>query len=416
MTQEKALEVLKTGANVFLTGEPGSGKTFTINKYIAWLEERGRYAEVTASTGIAATHINGSTIHSWCGIGTKSHITDEEIEQILSKPWVIKKLAGARVLIIDEISMLNAQMIEDVDRILSVANNTVWDGTPFGGLQVIFVGDFYQLPPVSKEKKKPSSFAFEAKAWESAKPVICYLTEQHRQSDPLFLEILTALRQSTLTEKHISVLNKHVRRPKEGEQITKLYTHNKDVDAINAFELSKIKAEQHEFEMIGTGIPALIEALKRSCISPEILKLKKGALVMFTRNKFIDDETIYVNGTIGTVVGFENGRPVVETKDGKEILVEPATWEIKEKNKVLASITQIPLRLAWAITVHKSQGMSLDAAMMDLSKAFEFGQGYVALSRVRSLEGLYLVGFNEQALKMHPKVIIKDAEFRNQQL
>src|SRR3989338_3646800 len=161
--------------------------------------------------------------------------------------------------------------------------------------------------------------------------------------------------------------------------------------------------------MESRGARKLVEALKANCLSPETLELKIGASVMFTRNNF---DAGYVNGTLGTVTGFSSlGLPVVQTKNGT-MTVEKAMWEVMDGNRILAKITQIPLRLAWAITVHKSQGMSLDAAIIDLSQAFEFGQGYVAISRVRSLSGLFLEGFNERALELHPKVAAADRHFR----
>ena len=182
MTQDEALAILKTGLNVFLTGEPGSGKTHTINQYVAWLRERGVEPAVTASTGIAATHINGMTIHSWSGIGIKRDMTDYDIELIHSREKTARRIVEAKVLIIDEISMLDAATLGSVDRVLrTLRRRTLQAEQPFGGLQVIFVGDFFQLPPVSKNEQ--AKFAFESSAWKEANPVICYLSEQHRQED-----------------------------------------------------------------------------------------------------------------------------------------------------------------------------------------------------------------------------------------
>ena len=190
---------------------------------------------------------------------------------------------------------------------------------------------------------------------------------------------------------------------------TRLYTHNENVDRINQESLAKVEGERRIYEMTSRGARALVESLKNNCLSPETLELKVGASVMFTRNNF---DSGYVNGTLGTVIDFSAlGLPLVQTKHGT-MTAEAETWEVMDGNRVLASISQIPLRLAWAITVHKSQGMSLDAAIIDLSQAFEYGQGYVALSRVRTLAGLYLEGFNERALEMHPRVVGKDRNFR----
>lgn len=417
MTQTDALEVLKSGANVFLTGEPGAGKSYTINMFKAWAKERGIYPSVTASTGIAATHIDGITIHSWAGIGIKKSLTTADIRAILTKDYVVQRIRNCKVLIIDEISMIDAPTLDMVDKVCREARS---GGTflPFGGIQVIFVGDFFQLPPVAKNpqtgKPAPVLFAFQSDAWLAADPQVCYLHEQHRQEDPAFLDLLTSMRSGTLNKTHHALLKKQIR--KAPKDITRLFTHNADVDRVNDEELAKLKGEMKTYTMISTGVPFLVDLLKKNCLSPEVLQLKIGAPVMFTRNDTQKDGSrgAFVNGTLGTVTDFtEDGYPVVELRDGSELWVtKREEWSIEEKGYTKAKISQIPLRLAWAITVHKCQGMSLDAATMDLSRSFEFGQGYVALSRVRSLEGLYLEGINEKALQMHPTVVEKDGMFR----
>lgn len=409
MTQGEALAILKTGLNIFLTGEPGSGKTHTINTYVRYLAERGVEVAVTASTGIAATHIDGMTIHSWSGIGVKRSISDYDIELIQSKEKTARRIIDAKVLIIDEISMLDASTLESVDRVLrNLRRKPLQPEEPFGGLQVIFVGDFFQLPPVSKGEEK-MRFAFESQAWKDANPVICYLSEQHRQDDGEFLGLLGAMRQGNFTQAHRARLRSRMDATPD-EVSTRLYTHNADVDRLNTEALEKISGNARVYQMTSRGSGALIEALKKNCLSPDTLILKEGAMVMFTRNNF---DAGYVNGTLGTVVGFSPlGAPIVKTRNGMTLTVENAEWAIQDGAKIIAKINQIPLRLAWAITVHKSQGMSLDSAVIDLGAAFEYGQGYVAISRVRTLEGLFLKGFNERALEMHPRIVAQDSYFR----
>ncbi len=405
MTQEQALTILKTGANVFLTGEPGSGKTYTINRYIAWLRERGIEPAITASTGIAATHVSGMTIHAWSGIGIKKELSDWDLEALLEREPLVRRVRNTSVLIIDEVSMLDAYLLTMVDRATRTLRGS---DRPFGGLQVIFVGDFFQLPPVSKGER--SRFAFESPSWEEANPLYCYLSEQHRQEDDIFLDLLGALRAGTLTPAHKDALHARAEFPEDDELSTRLYPHNVDVDRINDEALGRIDADAKLFEMRSEGGKALVEGLKRGCLSPESLVLKDGAAVMFTRNNF---DKGFVNGTLGTIAGFsENGFPMVRTREGAMLEAAPEEWRIDDRARTLAKIVQVPLRLAWAITVHKSQGMSLDSAVMDLSQAFEYGQGYVALSRVRSLAGLYLSGFNERALAVHPQILKQDAQFR----
>jgi len=409
MTQEDALSILKLGVNVFLTGEPGAGKTHTINQYIHWLRERGVEPAVTASTGIAATHVGGMTIHSWSGIGVKKRLTDWDIENIQAREKTAKRIYDAKILIIDEISMLDADTLESVDAVLRALRQPVMqESRPFGGLQVIFVGDFFQLPPVSRGENV--RFAFDSDAWKAANPVVCYLSEQHRQEDAAFLDLLNAVRRGEVEDIHYESLRSRMKRVSEKKKVTRLHTHNAEADRINDQSLAEVDGKSHVFHMTSKGSRTLVDALKQNALSPETLVLKEGATVMFTRNNF---DMGYVNGTLGEVVGFANsGYPIVKTKSGDRIEAVPGEWSIADGSKILAQIKQVPLRLAWAITVHKSQGMSLDAAIIDLSQAFEFGQGYVALSRVRSLEGLFLEGFNERALQLHPQIVRQDELFR----
>ncbi len=405
MTQEQALTILKTGANVFLTGEPGAGKTYVINRYVAWLRERGIEPAITASTGIAATHVGGMTIHAWSGIGIKKQLGDWDLDALMEREPLVRRVRGAHVLIVDEVSMLDSNLLTLVDRALVHLRG---NDKPFGGLQVVFVGDFFQLPPVSRDG--PTKFAFASEAWDAANPLTCYLHEQHRQEDEHFLGLLAAMRAGTLEDEHRELLRTRYEAGEHPVGATRLYPHNEDVDRINIEALGRIEAGARVYHMRSSGSTALVEALKRGCLSPEQLTLKEGAWVMFTRNNY---ERGYVNGTLGTVSGWSDaGWPNVLTKQGKIVEASPEEWQVTDGKRVLAQIVQVPLRLAWAITVHKSQGMSLDSAVMDLSQAFEYGQGYVALSRVRSLAGLFLLGFNERALSVHPEILQKDAEFR----
>ncbi len=434
MTQDEALRILKTGANVFLTGEPGSGKSHTINQYVTYLRAHDIDPAVTASTGIAATHIGGVTIHSWSGIGVRKVLSEGDLDMLCQNERLAKRVDAARVLIIDEVSMLSSQTLALADQACRALRRSA---KPFGGLQVVLVGDFFQLPPiVSREERMAvnmqnelgfddsvgvaknggAPFAYHARAWCDLNPISCYLHEQHRQEDPHFLGVLSAIRSGEVDAKHRAILqnrmNAQAPAGKTLQDITQLFSHNSDVDYINVERLSGVSATARVFNMRASGAPPMIESLKRTCLSPETLTLKIGAKVMFTKN---NSEEGYVNGTIGEVSSFrEDGAPLVRVRSGEIIAAEEANWEMEMDGRVVARVTQIPLRLAWAITVHKSQGMSLDEARVDLSKAFEYGQGYVALSRVRTLAGLYLLGLNERALCVHPDILSKDTEFREQ--
>ncbi|MBP9717337.1 MAG: AAA family ATPase [Candidatus Pacebacteria bacterium] len=406
MNQARALDILKTGANVFLTGEPGAGKTYVINQYIAWLEACGLSVAVTASTGIAATHIGGMTIHSWSGAGARDTLTQYDLDQIVSREATVKRVKKAKVLVIDEISMLDGKLLDMVDVICRTIRQRK---DAFGGLQVIFVGDFFQLPPVTRQGDM-MRYAFESRAWLEARTLVCYLTEQHRQEDELLLSLLTSIRRNEIEEDHYTLLNEQTDIAYEGIEPTRLYTHNADVDAVNATKLAALPGRARTYTMSGRGSKTLLEVLVKNCLSPETLTLKEDAMVMCTKNNF---EAGYVNGTLARVTAFDaGGQPIIETTEGRKIVMETTTWDVIEDGKMRASIEQYPLRLAWAITVHKSQGMSLDAAEVDLSRAFVYGQGYVALSRVRSLGGLKILGMHPNALQVDPKVVNKDKQFR----
>ncbi len=408
MTQDEALHVLKTGRNVYLTGSAGSGKTYTLNNYVKYLRGQGIEPAVTASTGIAATHLGGVTIHSWSGIGIKDSLTDYDIDNLEEKSYLWKRFERTNVLIIDEVSMLHDYRLDLVDR---VCKSFKRNHKPFGGMQVIFSGDFFQLPPVTKGVQTKNYFAYLSKAWQEADPAVCYLTEQFRQTEDRLSSILNDIRDNTVTVKTMELLSSRVVDVDLfGDDVTKLYTHNINVDSVNIVALSKIGGEEAEYKMESKGRDFIIDILKKSCLAPERLVLKNGARVMFVKNNHEDG---YVNGTLGIVEGFDElGFPLIKLKNGRKVEVRPVEWTIEEDGKVKALIRQLPLRLAWAITVHKSQGMSLDSALMDLTQSFERGMGYVALSRLRTLEGLNLLGFNEMALLVHPDVSEIDKKFK----
>lgn len=420
MIQSQAISILKTGRSVFLTGEPGSGKTYILNRFIEYLLANGIEPAITASTGIAATHIGGMTIHSWSGIGIKAKLDRNDLNKIIKNQRIARRIIRTKILIIEEISMLTSDTLSMVD---VVCRSVKQNQKPFGGMQVVLSGDFFQLPPIVKKEINNSQttiiqnslnhFAYNSHAWKLLNPTVCYITEQYRQEDKNFLDLLSAIRQNTINKKHLfHIKTRKIINNAIPNDIPKLYSHNADVDRINNEILSKLSGEKHVYRLFSQGPEALIFALKKGCLSPESLCLKVGAAVMFTKN---NQKEKFVNGTLGVVEKFDklSGNPIIKLKNGRHIEVEPMDWTIEENGKIRAMISQLPLRLAWAITVHKSQGMSLEEAVMDLSDVFEFGQGYVALSRVRRLTGLYILGWNDQAFKVNPEVLVKDTEFKN---
>ncbi|MCG2695124.1 AAA family ATPase [Candidatus Parcubacteria bacterium] len=404
MKQSEALEILKMGKNVYLTGPAGSGKTHLLNEYIQFLKKNNVEVGVTASTGIAATHMNGVTIHSWAGIGIKDDLDEWELDSLLQKQYLAKRFGNTKVLIIDEVSMLHHYRLDLIDK---VCRGFKQNDLPFGGIQTILSGDFFQLPPITRGTEE-FCFINKSKVWKNMDLKVCYLEEQHRHECDTLTTLLNNIRQNKTGEEVLAPLRTRYRKDIEGITPTKLYTHNVDIDKINNHELDLIEGPLKVYGMVTKGRRKLVETLKKSCLAQEELRLKKGAVVMFIKNNPIKK---YVNGTLGKVVGFDKmDFPIVEVRDGRKITVDPESWMIDEEGKVKAELKQIPLRLAWAITIHKSQGMSLDAAEIDLSKSFVAGMGYVALSRIRTFDGLRLMGLNKMALEINKEVLELDKD------
>jgi ATP-dependent DNA helicase PIF1 len=407
MRQDQALHIMRNGASVFLTGPAGSGKTYVLNKLIRELKKQGKEVAITASTGIAATHIGGMTIHSWSGLGIREELTNQDKVWLADNARLSKRYNITDVLIIDEISMLHGarlNMINEVAKLLRSSDK------PFGGMQIIVTGDLFQLPPINRGSA-PDDFVHQSQAWAELNPAICYLTTQYRQNEGELLNLLEALRTNSFDEFHAETLQERVGlKPDESTVVTRLYTHNVNVDTINDQQLALLKDDSQFYEMETSGRKQYIEQLQKSVLAPTTLELKVGAEVMFVANNFA---TGFANGTRGQVIDFKDSYPQVRLHSNNRIItVEPHIWRYEEDGRERATVSQLPLRLAWAITIHKSQGMSLDSALIDLSRAFTYGMGYVALSRVRSIDGLFLSGINNMALRLHPQIFLYDATIR----
>lgn len=422
MKQNLALEIMLSGENVFLTGAAGSGKTYTLNQFIKLAKNSGKHVSVTATTGLAATHLGGNTIHAWSGIGIYDHLARNFAEKMSkSRAEIIK---NTDILIIDEISMLHDFRLDMVEEICRTIRQ---NDEPFGGIQVILCGDFFQLPPINRTGSRQGGFVVHSNTWRNSEFTICYLEENYRQKDNDLTEILNAIRADDLRRKHAESLLSRIDTIPEGlniydinseqisQNLTELHTTNIDVDKINEKKLSELNEEEKQYSQSTTGAKNYVESLQKSVLAPSILKLKKGALVMAVKNA---QNRQYVNGSIGKVIDFEplTEYPIVEFYNGKTVTMVPDSWEMRDGDKKRASIMQIPLRLAYAITVHKSQGMTLDSARIDLRKAFTEGMGYVALSRVRSLENIHLIGINKTALIVSSEALKIDNRLKKDSL
>ena len=328
MKQALALEIMLAGQSALLTGAAGSGKTFVLQDFIRRSKKAGKKVAVTATTGLAATHLNGTTIHAWSGIGIQRSLPVGFAEHLAQSRR--DTIATTDILIIDEISMLHDYRLDMVDSICRTVRHSA---EPFGGIQVVLCGDFFQLPPVNRADEPGGDFVSSSFVWSELQPTICYLDEQHRQDDSEFLDILNAMRAGDMRRGQVeSLLERQHAELGYGQEVTELHTTNVDVDTINAQQLGLLNTESRTYSMTTTGKSSYLETLRRSCLAVEELELKKNALVMCIRNS-VDKK--YVNGSLGIVIDFEAGTnfPVIKLHSGKIITVGPETWELRDGDK-----------------------------------------------------------------------------------
>lgn len=416
MEQDKAIELAEKGYNIFLTGQAGTGKTYTLNKIIKRLKNKGLIVSKTASTGIASTHINGQTIHSWASIGIKKELIIDDLFKIKNYKYSYERIFNTDVLVIDEISMLHDYRLDLVDEVCRFIKNSK---KSFGGIQVIVCGDFFQLPPVEKNNSK--NYCFHANSWESGEFITCYLKKIYRQDDQELIAILNNIRKNNISQIDKEKLDFLSCNNKYSDCATNLFCKNINVDILNTSELAKLRTESFISNMTCSGIEHKIIALKKNSLAVEKLILKEGAKVMIIVN---NPKQNVVNGTLGEIIDlsdFDEGIiKFQEYKTGRIIDIIKHTWKMEEYNnftgrdETVATITQYPLRLAWALTIHKSQGATFDFVNLDLTDTFVENMGYVALSRLTGLRGLYLSGYNDVALHIDNYIIDKDKEFQEQ--
>ncbi|PIK44881.1 PIF1 5'-to-3' DNA helicase [Apostichopus japonicus] len=409
--QKCVLNAVLSGKNVFFTGSAGTGKSFLMKKIIGALPPDSTFA--TASTGVAACHIGGTTLHQFAGIGTGSQPLKQCIE-LASRQARKKTWRKCKHLIVDEISMVDGEFFTKLETVARIVRN---NQEPFGGIQVILCGDFLQLPPVVKTGEK-RNFCFESPAWQRCIEVNYELRTVRRQNDPVFINILQQIRVGSCSKEVSTRLMSTFKQvvEKNGVEATRLCTHKEDVEQLNRIHLEKLTTESRLFESQDSD-PQLRRHLDSQCPVGQKIELKIGAQVMLTKN--IDVNRGLVNGARGVVKGFEagpRGYPVVKLLCGREETIRPERWTVKAMAGVLLTRRQLPLKLAWSMSIHKSQGMSLDCVEISLSKVFECGQAYVALSRARSLEGLRVLDFESSCVRAHPRVLKFYRGMRKQQM
>ena len=398
------------GRNIFLTGPAGVGKSHCLKVLFEFMNKKMIFVAKTALTGVAALNIGGQTIHSWAGMGLADEDTKSIVDKARNNKRARERVRGTGILFVDEVSMSSADLLNKLDAVMKDARH---NDDPFGGAQVIFSGDFLQLPPVFRGEGEQLKFAFQSKAWAAAKVSIVHLTKLVRQDESTpFAKLLQKIRFGKTTGLD-SILGSRVgaRLPNSNNPI-KVFCKNVDIDVYNGRQYQLLNSPEKTFVCRDTGNPELGKNFDRTCPAPAILRLKVGARVLLLVN--VATEEGLVNGAVGTVAGFGILGPLVKFDNGVSAAIEINKWEMKEQEldlsgkmryKVIATRSQIPLKLAWATSVHRLQGATLDAANIDLSGAFEHGQHYVALSRVKTLEGLCLTPFDPKRIKAHPECV-----------
>ena len=438
--QKIAYRKFINGENIFITGPGGTGKTHLIRHLIKFSNSINKNIPVCAMTGCAAVLLecNARTLHSWSGIKLAKGTKDMVINNVIKNKHAIKTWKLAKGIILDEVSMLSKKVFEIIENIARIVKK---DPRPFGGMQVVFTGDFFQLPPVgNNEDTETSQFCFESPRWEMvfSRENHIELTTMFRQSDPLYIDILRQIRKGYLDQDKQTILKSYVNRQYESETTngcvpTKLFPLRSKTDYVNSMMFKRLTEKEYVFETIRKTdctthldstkpisfeemrkcrslnereIGYELDLLSNSIPSSQIIRLKKGAIVMCTVN--LDMDNAICNGSQGIVIDIKESPsgtvlPTVRFSNGIEKTISPHFWQSEEYPTI--AVGQYPLCLAWALTIHKIQGATLTMAEMDIGQSiFEYGQTYVALSRIKSLDGLYLSAFYSKKISANPKV------------
>lgn len=394
--QRDAFHLLLSGENVFLTGAAGSGKSYLIKKFISQFDKN--IFPVLASTGAAAVLVGGRTFHSFFGLGIMEGGPERVFDKALKDGKLKKRLKKVEGIIIDEISMISGDVLEVAERIARMARD---NDHPFGGLRVIAVGDFAQLPPVNKNG--PRNWSFKHPVWQKIQFQNAYLQVNHRTQDDEYLKVLGDIREGKVTERVNDFLNDRIKFHDEEESGIRLFPFRNQSETFNLRQLSKINSDAHVFPTLYWGDEGRIEKMKDTFPVPAELVLKIGAEVIFTQN---DPQKRWINGTQGVVRQIEDKQVTVQKRTGREVTVDPVSFDLlNAEGEVIMSASQFPLNLGYATTIHKSQGATLDKVWCDLSQLWEPGQAYVALSRLRDSKGLNLIKWSQKSIKADKEVL-----------
>ena len=435
--QAASLRAVQAGRNIFLTGAGGTGKTHTIRAITAWASTAGLRYAVTALTGCAALLLNcgAKTLHSWAGIGLARESPADLAAAVLRNKRSARRWIDTQLLIVDEISMAAPELLDKLDCVARRVRRRPHQ--PFGGLQLVLAGDFCQLPPVARDISGADTttprFAFQLPIWATLIHETHYLQQIQRQSDPVFQKILTEARLGALSAESIATLEARMDLPWQDNEIrpTLLFNRNAEVDVVNTRNMEVLDGERQSYEAqtvvmettTRRAVPYTTGSASLTMVSPEDAEVQQalqrldtdapydpnltlaiGAQVMLLVN--LDQDAGLVNGSRGVVTGFSpSGLPLVKFRNqASALLIERKPWWLPDHDGI--GRAQIPLKVAYAITIHKSQGATLDSALVDIgSTTFEFGQAYVALSRVKSLEGLYVWKLDPRKIRCHPAVV-----------
>jgi len=422
--QTKIFDTYKAGKNIFITGPGGSGKTTIIRQIASHAKEAGIELQVCALTGCAAILLKcgAKTLHSWAGVGIAKGTIKEVVEKVLKNRHRRKNWNKVKTLVIDEVSMLSLKLFAILDLIGKTIKKSV---KPFGGIQIICSGDFYQLPPIGDADDEMSAkFCFESDDWNSTFDLQIELKTIFRQSNETFSKILNEIRVGKIRKSSCELLKTYIRKPDENNPIKPplILSRRSCVDALNLKEFNKLDGIVHKYNLTENkvlndtpenaklkeilscaDIDNELEYLKKNISVEKSLLLKIGTQVMCSVNIDLESENPIANGSQGIILDFVNDMPLIQFNNGDKRVIGLHTWNSETISGI--GIIQLPLIYSWAITIHKAQGTTLESAQIDIgNNIFECGQTYVALSRIKSLDGLYLIAFNPQKIKIYKKV------------